>query len=246
MYVSASRASAINSVNFLLSVTGCVPRFLSLVSVGDGAATAGEQFDDVVARVESLSGAPEAGVEVELLLGTSRIGLVSAAKMTSDAQGLVQFQLEALAHGSGSQSVILRAECADDLSVDLYIRSLRVNSLLPSNPSLLLRLASDIPSMPILLAADAPLPSPGFAMTPVGPVHTSVRSPQPTLLVLGGFGLFGPPDPTLLANPSWYRLMTLPSTGVSGLEVVFQVYGLVPNALFPDNILISNPVILTL
>ena len=64
-------------------------------------------------------------------------------------------------------------------------------------------------------------------------------------MALDGIGLFGPPDPSMVADPDWIRQFNVPASA-SGLSVVFQIYGFIPGAVFPDNIFISNPVALPL
>jgi glucose/arabinose dehydrogenase len=101
---------------------------------------------------------------------------------------------------------------------------------------------------PFSLAFDAP-PGAALAFTPWGLVWTSIVAPQPTLLVLDGLGLVGPPDPTMVSGspvPSWSLVLPgLPPLG--GVTLISQAYGIdTARAPAPDAYFVSNPVTFTL
>ena len=93
--------------------------------------------------------------------------------------------------------------------------------------------------MRFVLAADLPPASP--LITPFGEIHTSILSPGPAFAALDGLGLFGPPDPTAVADPGQFLVATIPAGTPPGLTLVVQFYGLDEEIGFPRSIVVSPP-----
>ena len=71
----------------------------------------------------------------------------------------------------------------------------------------------------------------------------SILDPGPFLVAWDGLGLFGPPDPTLIANPAFSKSFVFDPLPVLGIDVVFQLYCIDLSLPFPDSIFASNPVL---
>ena len=100
------------------------------------------------------------------------------------------------------------------------------------------------PFQPILLAVDAPMGGQGYVETNVGRFYTSILAPLPTLILLDGFGLFGPQDPRMILN-NWgglnivYFPVPVPPLGI---QLTAQAYGHETGLPYPASLILSNPI----
>lgn len=109
--------------------------------------------------------------------------------------------------------------------------------------------------LPIIVAADSPPPTP--IATSYGSIATSIFSPGPSLFILDGIGVFGPPDPALVTGISpngigslsvggaWSLSVTYPTAAIQGQTFVFQIYAYDPVRPGPLAVIVSNAVVRT-
>lgn len=216
-------------------------------AAGDGqVGTAGWPLPQpLVVEVTDASGVPQPGVPVSFQVTTGAGNLGQESVMT-DGAGRAQ---TGFVPGTGSiVDPVVTASAPGFGSVDFSVvwRGLKMVSI-PSASLLTAVVKNSAAGTPLTLVADAPPAAPYFLLD-VGAVWTRVTGPQPPWFFLDGLGLLGPGNPSLVTGQdrTWSLVEeNLPAFG--GLQLVVQAYA-VDSALlpFPEGVLVSNPVFLTL
>ncbi len=207
-------------------------------------------------RVEDLAGVPQPGVVVEVTREwPSGTQPVVGSAFTTDANGEVSTPVstgappyQSYIGDLGDLGVRVQAERAAPLEARLFTR--RVFKRHAPNSSGLwvhrLRYHHEHIWTPLIMMADLPQPAP--VSTIFGDWYTSFLSPQPTLYVLDGLGLSGPPVPGVVSAPrqglegfvfdfemAWNLLP-------AGTNVVFQFLAYDNAYPFPIKVALSEPV----
>jgi hypothetical protein len=161
--------------------------------------------------------------------------------VATDANGDAALSVTATPY-SGPLIVHAAAANAEPVDFSLYVRSYEIEYVVVFG-IMVATLNTDLPSIPLIMAFDFPLPAPGYTSTSAGDIYTSILAPALTLVLFDGIGLFGPAEPGLVTSPSGryvrYIAGLTPLNG-SGLTLVSQVYALAPAEIF-----VSNPVSVT-
>ncbi|MCA9321462.1 MAG: hypothetical protein KDB53_12035, partial [Planctomycetes bacterium] len=199
----------------------------------------------IVAQVVDLvSGLPVAGATVNVAVDMP--GFRSTTTLTTDATGRVQ-PVRPPGTLVGTGSMTLGGSGIDPAWIPIRIYEFEVNkNLAPpvGAPFVTFRfLQASAEAMPFVLAADLPTATP--TGSPYGLIHTSLLAPGPNFAALDGLGLFGSPDPTAIAAPNYFQVLTVNGPIPTGLTVVLQLYTFDPSAAFPHNIVISPPRLLS-
>ena len=237
--IAASAAQALPE-SFTLAVVPTAAT-LQIVSGNNQRGALGRDFSSPLrVRVVDSFGAPLVG-EVVTFAVTYGTAMIATPAALCDSQGYAQSNVGGgLAAGATTVTASAGGAAA---TFQLFVRGLSA-SWSASTGFFFAHFQNDNPA-PIVFAGDQPQPAPGFLPTPYGPIYTSILAPQPGFGALDGLGLFGPPDPSLFTAPGWSRLFVLPPAALSGITVVFQVYGLDLSIPFPDAAIVSNPVTIT-
>ena len=143
--------------------------------------------------------------------------------------------------GLGLVEVSLGSGAAGEI-FSFFVRELTVNRFVGPNIVTVTYEHEDGP-LPLLLAADLPRP---VITTSYGDIATSVLAPLPGFVAVDGLGYFGPPDAGAVANPVFARVFTNIAPVLFGLTFVFQAYSIDFDYPFPDYVVLSNVVTLTL
>ena len=221
---------------------------LTLVEGDDQASNIGETLRDpiVVRATDVNSGLPRVGITVEFdVISTSSGMTTCSSSTTTDTTGLATTSVIAPIE-RGAFTVIATSPNADPetpVIVDAFARRLDVSfePIVGTLGALDLEFLNDRAGVPLLVAIDTPLPPPGFLSTVYGDIHTSIFSPGPTFGALDGIGVFGPPNPGIVAGPNFGGAFVIDAAPLAGMTFVFQVYGFDASRPFPAAVIASNP-----
>lgn len=196
-------------------------------------------------RYQDGQGSPLVGYPVEFAV-TSGSGSFSANVVMTDAMGEAAATfipgitpsptLEIRASAVGASPVFFHPEWRG-LEADWQ----------PATRTLSLSVTHSQTNSPLTIAMDLPAASP--IVTAMGIIETSILAPLPSLIVLDGLGLLGPPLPALSTGsptPTWS--LTVPNFPVLGGQTfTFQAYA-IDTSLAPSltSVLITNSVQLTI
>ena len=197
----------------------------------------------LVIRALQTNGLPLGGAAVQCV-ATSPLSLSpSSQSVVTDAFGYATIVVNPPTNpGAGTVTATLGVgPAASVATVQVGVRRLTIPH--PSPSILGISYAHEDGPTPLLIAADLPRP---IVPTPFGGVATSVLAPLPGLIVLDGLGAFGPPDPAIVATPSFSRVYTNVPAALLGLTLVFQAYGFDFSYPYPAYVFISPPVTVTL
>jgi hypothetical protein len=192
-------------------------------------------------RVTTLSGGtPVAGAPVTFTRSSPGEPVVLQT-VTTDANGDAAISVTTLS-GGGPMAVRAEAPNAEPVEFALFVRSYRLHYV-PIIGFLTVSLTTDLPSTPLVVAFDQPLPAPGYVSSPAGDLYTSILTPAPTLFLLDGIGLFGPPQPSVMTSTTGHYsrvFQGLAALNGTGFMLVSQAYALAPGEIF-----VSNPAFVT-
>ena len=196
----------------------------------------------IVVRALRPNGLPLVGVELSLLLSSGISLPAGAPPLVTNATGEASFVVvPGTLTGSSTVSVFLGlGPNASTVTFDIGIRRFRV---IRAATILSLNYGHEDGPLPLLIAADVPGP---ITQTPFGDIATSVLAPLSSLIVLDGLGVFGPPDPTIVATPTFSRVYTGFPPTLLGVNLVFQLYAIDFDYSFPENIVVAPAVTVTL
>lgn len=214
--------------------------------------------------VDAVNGQSAQGITVSITASNSAISggfaYLSPTAVT-DANGIAVFTpvTQPISAPIGSTAVVTASLLnAAPLGVGYFIDGLfDALSNFPSSGTSIFSLTFryDRAGLPLIVAADSPPPTP--IATSYGSVATSIFSPGPSLFILDGIGVFGPPDPTLVTVTSpngigslsvsgtWSLSVTYPTVAIQGQTFVFQIYAYDPVRPGPLAVIISNAVLRT-
>ncbi len=190
---------------------------------GDGQATnLGEVFAaPLQVRLTRPDGTPVSGATVSFEVLEGPVALLSNPGSTTDAAGIAQVQVTALA-GMGPARIRASAN-GSAVDFDLFVRGLQV-SWSPTTGLFTLQLATNLPNQAFTLAGDFPRPP---VSTPWGTICTSVLAPQLGLVVASAVPNVGIFDPSLVTDStgSFSLVQIVPPSNVPpGLQAAIQVY----------------------
>ena len=211
-------------------------RLLEVIGNPPTAASTGDEIEFEI-RVTDLVGVPIAGA----IVGAVDSDTISASTMSvTDVMGIARVSVT-VGLSAGMRSVEFTSTGADPVAASFFVRRLIVT--FNSTGILSAVFIGNVTPLPLIFAVDVPLPGPGFVTTSFGDIYTSIMNPGPSLFVVDGIGLFGPPLAELVATPTWSA--SAPYSSTPGTTLVFQVYGIDTNdAPLPD-VIVSNSVTLT-
>lgn len=222
------------------------------ISGADQAASLGTEFPNAIAaRIVDCNGNIQVGVPVTFTTTSGPQITFSPSTAITDSSGIATVTATASTTETGFSVITVTTPLptVPSTTFSLFSRGLITGQ---NSNWLWVNYAHEHAGATLLFAVDTLLPAPGFLTTPLGNVATSVLSPGPDLVVLDGFGLFGPVDPGMMTffavsatNPfNWGR--TYPAPPAIGMSFVLQMYGYDPAYPGLDGYFISNAVILNL
>ena len=230
----------LGELSALLSVNVAASGALSVVSATSiPTFVGGGPVPPIVIRALQANGLPLNGAAVQCV-ATSPLSLPPSSQLViTDANGYASIFVNPPTNsGAGTVTATLGAgPAASTATVQVGVRRLTI--LHPNPSTLAVTYAHEDGPTPVLIAADLPRP---IVPTPFGGVATSVLAPLPGLIVLDGLGAFGPPDPTIVANPSFSRVYSNVPAALSGVTLVFQAYGFDFSYPYPTSVFVSPPV----
>lgn len=212
---------------------------IEVVAGGNQAVDLGEAPAPITFSFADCGGVPLVGQTVTL---TAQTGGIAVPSSTAVTDGLGRVTVSPTVSVTGLQR--LQATLGNSSAkATVFVRGLTITS---APTALLFTFRHEHSGVLLLLAVDVPTPSP-YLTTPYGEIWTSVLTPQPTLAVLDGFGIFGSIDPGMTTNPTgiWARAFGRPSMPLN-LSFIAQMYGYDNQNVFPDDYIVSNPVIFNL
>lgn len=157
--------------------------------------------------------------------------VLSSSTAVTDSQGRAQITASAgLTASPGIFAVRASTPLGQCVDFRLGVRRLLAS---PVSASFTLTYLHEHANVPIIVAADLPLPAPGFMTTPFGDIHTSILAPSPNLVVLDGLGIFGPANSSAFvgSGKAWTRTVS-GVAALAGTTLVMQVYGY--DVAYPD------------
>ena len=235
--------SALGLASTVVDVTVAAPGTLTAVSAPLAAVDVGESSSaPIVVRALRANGLPLVGIELSVLSSPGISLPAGAPPLVTNAAGEASFVVvPGTQTGLSTVSVHLGlGPNASSVTFDVGIRRFRV---IRAATVLALNYGHEDGPLPLLIAADVPGP---ITQTPFGDVATSVLAPLPSLIVLDGLGVFGPPDPTIVAAPIFNRSYTGFPPTLLGVNLVFQLYAIDFDYSFPENIVVAPAVTVTL
>lgn len=230
-----------------------LPWAVITILIGDG--QAGDFGDTlpgpIIFEARTASGAPIVGGQISMIVTDGTASIYPLAQQTdSNGQGAFYLQNVAPDYFSHDLRVVVLVRpllmnlfpsvTPPSVDVHAFVRSLRVEGDAAFGPVTVTYFHEDGPQ-DLIMAVDVPQPFP--VPTIFGDVQTSILSPTGTAIVFDPAGLFGNPDPGLVADPTFIRSYFVPPTA-AGFVGVAQVYGVDPSYL-PDlarAVFISNAV----
>jgi glucose/arabinose dehydrogenase len=204
-------------------------------------------FAPLTARLQTSGGAPIAGVPVTFTVTTGG-GQVGPQPVLTDAMGLASTTYVASVTDPTNPVVSCTASGAGTATFNLEWRGILMSyETLTSTVTVTVQHSE--PSSPLTVVFEIPPPPAPLAMTPWGPIWTTLLAPGPGLLAIDGLGLLGPPVPGVASGPvipTWTLTVPgLPSLG--GVPVIGQAYGIdVSRVPAPDAYFVSNPATIVL
>ena len=190
----------------------------------------------IVIRLFDPTGIVPLAGEPVTLVGTAQPNLTTV----TDTSGRATF-IATADDFIGAGMLSISAAQADPIDIPVFHRGLAVHWV-STIETLAVIYRDQTSGLPIVVAADTPLAAPGVVPSLFGDIHTSLLAPGPSFVALDGIGLFGPPDPTIVTNPSFLRSFPIPGLAGTGAMAVFQVYGFDASQPYPLNGFVSNPV----
>ena len=218
----------------------------SLVSGGGQATNFGQPLPNpIVFRAVDPYGVVVPGTAIELITRTPAGTQVGATVVqTTDGQGLVAYQ-PPLPQANGNYVASARPVAFSAFATaTFFVRRLNVPHS-PGVPSFVIAYYHESAGVPLLLVVD----DPGTAInSPFGVIATSVIDAAPTpIAYLDGIGYFGPVNPAVVANPTFTWFSTTAVTpSMYGSVITLQAYLYNPIYPFPQSIVVSNSVTVTL
>ncbi|MCB9831622.1 MAG: hypothetical protein H6807_04035 [Planctomycetes bacterium] len=247
------------SRHFVVEVTPT--RNIVLVAGFDQGANPGGNFPQPLqARVVDAAGSPVPGVPVEVSRDWPNGPYpIPGSPFMTDASGAISVTVPAgqpsaglsYAGDLGDLGVLVGAPRAASVEARMFTRRFSVEfGVVGSSGSggWVLRYHHEHIYTPLILMADAPQPA-----TPsiFGNWYTSFLNPQPTLFILDGLGLTGPPVPSLVTAPipglpGYSYELIIPWNAVpGGTQVVFQMLSYDNAYPFPAKVGLSDPATVT-
>ena len=227
-----------------VNVNVAAPAALSVASANPMAIfVGGGSVPPIVIRALQTNGQPLGGATVQCA-ATSPLSLPpSSQSVVTDAFGYATIVVNSPTNpGAGTVTATLgTGPAASSATVQIGVRRFVVMYLIPS--ILAISYGHEDGPTPLLIAADLPRP---IVPTPFGGVATSVLAPLPGLIVFDGLGAFGPPDPTIVASPTFSRISSNVPAVLLGVTLVFQAYGFDFSYPYPAYVFVSPPVTVTL
>ena len=196
----------------------------------------------MVVEARDSSGLPIAGVHLSVSVSGPATLPIGAANLVTDANGRAAFTPIGGAVSGTATIVVNTGSGPYASSVVFHLGVRRLVATRPFPTTLLVNYGHEDGPTPIVFAAES-----GFTpqTTPFGTFATSVLAPAPGLIVFDGVGVFGPADPNFVANPVWFGGGAYPPA-FNGFTFAFQVYCVDFYYPYPDYLVISNVVTLTL
>ena len=194
----------------------------------------------VAVRLTTLAGAPIANQIVTF--GSGEGATFSPSSATTDALGIAQTNVTN-PQTSGPVHVVANAPLAKPHFLTGVSTGLTafVETTTPTAMRVIgVDFQYDRDLTPFALAADVPSVPP--FPTPFGVVTTSILSPQPSLIILDGLGLFGPPLPGVFTLPNLAMTAQFPYAALVGINMNFQAYAFDATRPFPDSVVVTNTV----
>ncbi|MCA9321382.1 MAG: VCBS repeat-containing protein [Planctomycetes bacterium] len=205
----------------------------------------GDPFANVGFTVVDATGA---GVPFATVFGVASdlSGNSSAVTLTTDASGHATF-VPPVASVASTLRVLIGGPMIEPLVIPLLAYGFVAGTnLVPAQgaPFAFVNFTQGhgVP-VPFVLAGDLPPAAP--TPTIFGDLYTSILSPSPTFVAFDGLGLFGAPNPSAVANPTFQGTWNIPPGVPPGMTMVLQVYLLDPFLQFPSNVMISSPRVIT-
>lgn len=194
----------------------------------------------IVFEVKDNLGNPVVGATVTFTPDSS-YSLTPGAAIT-DALGRVSTQVGAQVIGARG-AVHVAASTASAARAFAIVDCLGINGWQSTAPDgtryIDIEIVESTAGIPYILAADAVPLTPTSSV--FGPLWTSIAMPLPTLFVLDGIGLFGPPNPAMVSAGNISVVTRLAPSGPLGVNLVVQAYAFDPTMTAPFGVIVTNP-----
>lgn len=224
--------SGVDVAVFDLTVTGTI--LIERSSPGEVGTYVGGDFGDLEIRALLPDGSPNVGETVVFSALSGGVSLSSGSAVTG-ADG--RASVHASSSGSTGTMTVRAATSAGHIDFTLYHRKVSVTT---TPTSVVLFYDGDHAATPLVFGIDLPLPAPGFVISEFGPIGTTIESPGPAFAALDGWGLFGPPDASIISGSGSLFVRTFTRPAPLGVTFAVQCYGYDTAYPYPQCVTVSN------